>query len=83
MNNTPNPFEFFQQFWKQTTMGNSHFTPPLSIEEIEQKIAELVTVEQWLKMQLTMVENGIKILEMQKAGLAAFTEKPKQPPVET
>lgn len=80
MSNKNNPFEFFQQFWTQAISGAAHFAPPISVEEIEQKITELVTVEQWLKMQLALVEGSIKTLELQKSGLTAFTDKPMNRP---
>lgn len=68
-------FELFQQFWGQNKQA---FTPPLTIEEIDQKIAELNTIEQWLKLQVSFIENGIKTLEIQKAGIAAFTDQSTQ-----
>lgn len=73
-----NPFEFFQQFLDPSKMNTSSFSPSFTVEDIDQKIAELTIVEQWLKWQMTTVEGSIKLLELQKAGLAAFAEKPTQ-----
>lgn len=66
------PFAFFSQFLKS---GSSNpFMPPLSEEEIERKIIECKTVEQWLSMQVGMLQMTVKTLEMQKAGMHAFRQ---------
>ncbi|WP_052190734.1 PhaM family polyhydroxyalkanoate granule multifunctional regulatory protein [Chitinibacter sp. ZOR0017] len=76
--NPADPFSFFSQMMKP---GSNPFLPPLSEEEIERKIAECRTVEQWLSLQVGMLQMTIKTLEMQKAGLAAFKQglEPKPP----
>lgn len=69
---TPNdPFAFFNQFWKNSS---NPFIPPLSEEEIDRKIVECQTVEQWLSMQIGMLQMTVKTLELQKAGLQAFKQ---------
>lgn len=72
------PFSFFNQLWKNS--GNNPFMPPLNEEEIDRKIMECKTVEQWLTMQVGMLQMTVKTLEMQKAGLHAFKQsmEPKQ-----
>jgi hypothetical protein len=71
--NTNDPFSFFSQLWKGG--GNTNpFMPPLSEEEIERKIIECKTVEQWLTMQIGMLQMTTKTLELQKAGLQAFKQ---------
>lgn len=73
MSDTPNdPFAFFNQFLKSGS--NNPFMPPLSEEEIDRKIIECKTVEQWLSMQVGMLQMTIKTLEMQKAGMQAFRQ---------
>ncbi|XZG71313.1 PhaM family polyhydroxyalkanoate granule multifunctional regulatory protein [Chitinibacteraceae bacterium HSL-7] len=67
--NPNDPFALFGQMFKQ---GANPFMPPMSAEEIERRLLECRTVEQWLTMQLGMVQMTIKTLEFQKAGLAAF-----------
>ena len=47
--------------------------PTINIEEIERKLAELKSVENWLKMNLGLLQMTIKTLEMQKAGLEALS----------
>lgn len=78
-----NPFEFFQPFLDSSKMNASAFSPPFTVDDLDKKIAELATIEQWLKWQVTTIESSIKLLELQKAGLAAFTEKSTQPPTES
>lgn len=76
--NPNDPFAFFSQLWK--TGSSNPFIPPLTEEEIERKILECRTVEQWLTMQVGMLQMTIKTLELQKAGLQAFRQgvDPKQ-----
>ncbi|MBM3115606.1 PhaM family polyhydroxyalkanoate granule multifunctional regulatory protein [Jeongeupia naejangsanensis] len=64
------PFGFFTQFLKPGTPNP--FMPPLTEEEIDRKIVEMRTIEQWLTMQVGMLQMTVKTLEMQKAGLQAF-----------
>jgi hypothetical protein len=77
--NPNDPFALFSQFFKPTS-GNP-FSPPMSIEEIDKKIAECRTVEQWLSMQVGMLQMTVKALEIQKAGIIAFKQglDPKEP----
>jgi hypothetical protein len=49
------------------------------VEEVEKKIRELQTVENWLKMNLTFVQMTAKTLEMQKSALETIQESAKQP----
>ncbi|WP_148714932.1 PhaM family polyhydroxyalkanoate granule multifunctional regulatory protein [Chitinolyticbacter meiyuanensis] len=70
--NPSDPFGFFGQFFKP---GQANpFMPPLSEEELDRKILECRTVEQWLTMQVGMLQMTVKTLELQKAGLAAFKQ---------
>lgn len=46
--------------------------PTLDVKELEKKIAELKTVEGWLKMNLNMLQLHIQGLEMQCATLTAM-----------
>lgn len=68
-----NPFAFFNSFLKGGNTPNP-FMPPLTEEEIERKIMECKTVEQWLTMQIGMLQMTVKTLELQKAGLQAFKQ---------
>jgi hypothetical protein len=53
------------------------FQPTMSVEEVEKKIAELQSVENWLKMNLTFLQMTIKTLEMQKSALQTIQESAK------
>ncbi|MFC4158769.1 PhaM family polyhydroxyalkanoate granule multifunctional regulatory protein [Chitinimonas lacunae] len=73
------PFAFFRQFWKPMEQQMAGFMPPLSEEELARKIAELKTVEQWLSMQLSMLQLSIKTMELQHASLAALRRMEPKP----
>jgi hypothetical protein len=71
-------FEFFQKMWNPTSFPlPGMFTPTLDPEEIDKKIAELSSVESWLKMNLTFLQMTIKTLEMQKSALQTLHEAGK------
>ena len=80
-------FEFFQKMWNPMSFPiPGMFQPTMSVEEVEKKIAELQSVENWLKMNLTFVQMTVKTLEMQKSALqsihdsAAAAAKPEKKP---
>ena len=71
-------FEFFQKMWNPTSFPiPGMFTPTMSVEEVEKKIAELKSVENWLKMNLSFLQMTIKTLEMQKAALQSLHDSAK------
>jgi hypothetical protein len=71
-------FEFFQKMWNPTSFPiPGMFTPTMNIEEIEKKIGELQSVENWLKMNLTFLQMTIKTLEMQKSAIQTIHESAK------
>ena len=67
------PQEMFDFWQKMVNPGGyplqSLMFPVLDPKEIEKKIAELETVEHWLKANLNMLQLSIKSLEYQKAML--------------
>jgi hypothetical protein len=66
-------FEFFQKMWNPMSFPiPGMFQPTMSVEEVEKKIAELQSVENWLKMNLTFVQMTVKTLEMQKSALQSI-----------
>ncbi len=68
-------FEFFQKMWNPMSFPiPGMFQPTMSVEEVEKKIAELQSVENWLKMNLTFVQMTMKTLEMQKSALQSIQE---------
>ena len=68
-------FEFFQKMWNPMSFPiPGMFQPTMSVEEVEKKIAELQSVENWLKMNLNFVQMTVKTLEMQKSALQTIQE---------
>jgi hypothetical protein len=67
-------FEFMQKMWNPMAFPiPGMMTPTVDVKEIEKKIVELKTVENWLTMNVGFVQMTIKTLEMQKAALEALT----------
>src|SRR5438477_243882 len=67
--------QFFQKMWNPMSFPiPGMFQPTMSVEEVEKKIAELQSVENWLKMNLTFVQMTMKTLEMQKSALQSIQE---------
>jgi hypothetical protein len=68
-------WEFFQKMWNPASFPlPGMFSPTMSVEEVEKKIAEMQSVENWLKMNLSFLQMTIKTLEMQKAALQAIQD---------
>ena len=68
-------FEFFQKMWNPLSFPiPGMFQPTMSVEEVQKKIAELQSVENWLKMNLNFVQMTVKTLEMQKSALQTINE---------
>lgn len=67
------PLEFVRSMW-----GNMGFslpgmvTPTLDVDELDKRISDLKTVENWLKMNLNMLQMTTQGLEMQRAALSAM-----------
>ena len=73
MNQPPDPFEFLKNLWGPMGLPLAGLMAPALIpDEIESRIAELKSVENWLNMNLNVLRLTIQGLEMQKAGLAAM-----------
>ena len=71
-------WDFFQKMWNPATFPlPGMFAPTMSVDEVDKKIAELTSVENWLKMNLTFLQMTIKTLEMQKAALQAMQDSAK------
>ena len=71
-------FEFFQKMWNPTSFPlPGMFTPTMNVEDIEKKIAELQSVENWLKMNLTFLQMTIKTLDMQKSAIQTIQDSAK------
>jgi hypothetical protein len=71
-NSAQDPLDFVRGMWN--SMGFSlpgMVTPTLDIDELDKRIADLRAVENWLKMNLNMLQMTTQGLEMQRAALAA------------
>lgn len=64
--------DFVQRAWSSFNLP-SGMTPTLDVDEIDRRIADLRTVEQWLTLNLNMVQSAIQGLEIQRGTLAALT----------
>ncbi len=62
--------DMMQKMWNPTMFPMPGVPlPTASVAELEKKIAELKTVENWLSMNVGLVQMTVKTLEMQKAAL--------------
>ena len=52
--------------------GGVGLAPPMNPEELERKIAELKSVENWLKLNLSMLSSTIQGMEVQLATIATL-----------
>lgn len=67
-------FETMQRMWNPMAFPMPGVPlPTASVADLEKKIAELKTVENWLSMNVGLVQMTVKTLEMQKAALEALT----------
>ena len=70
--NAKDPLEFVRNMW--SSMGFSlpgMVTPTLDVDELDKRITDMKAVEQWLKMNLNMLQMSTQGLELQRATLAA------------
>jgi len=73
MSNSNNPLDMLQGMWNQ--MGfqlPGMVTPTLDEGELDKQIRDLKSVENWLRMNLSMLQMTIQNLEMQKSALGTF-----------
>jgi hypothetical protein len=74
-------WESLQKMWNPASFPMpGMFVPTMSVEEVEKRIVELQSVENWLKMNLTFLQMTIKTLEMQKSALQAIQDSAKPNP---
>ena len=66
-------FEFMQKMWNPMSFPiPGMLTPTVVFGEIEKKIAELKSVENWLTLNVGFVQMTVRTLEMQKAALESL-----------
>ncbi len=63
--------DFMKRAWSHFKVPTS-FTPTMDVEELDKRIADLRTVEQWLTMNLGLLRNTIQAMELQRATLSAL-----------
>jgi hypothetical protein len=69
----PDPFEFLKMMWGPMGLPLPGLvTPTLDVSEIDKRIAELKSVENWLGVNLNLLKMSIQGLEMQRATLSAM-----------
>jgi hypothetical protein len=67
------PFEMMRRMWAPMGVpGPGMMLPTLNVQEIEKRIADLRSVENWLTLNLNVLRMTIQGLEMQRATLAAM-----------
>jgi hypothetical protein len=67
------PFEFLRKLWSPMGLPMPGVVAPLlDPKEVDKRIADLKSVENWLSMNLNVLRMTIQGLEMQRATLAAF-----------
>jgi len=73
MSQPPDPLEFLKSLWGPMGLPMSGLNPPATASsELDKRIAELKSVENWLNLNLGVLHMTIQSLEMQKAALAAI-----------
>ncbi|HTP97095.1 MAG TPA: PhaM family polyhydroxyalkanoate granule multifunctional regulatory protein [Burkholderiales bacterium] len=73
--------ELMQKMWTPMSFPiPGMMTPTVDIAEIDRKIGELRSVENWLKMNLSLLQVTIKTMEMQKAALESLNAGAKKDP---
>lgn len=66
-----NPFDMLNTPWGKLPLGGAT-SAAATIEELDKRITELKTVEQWLSLNLNLLKTTIQGLEVQRATLAAI-----------
>jgi len=61
-----------QGFGPSLSMMSDMMTPLTNIEELDKRITDLRAVEQWLKLNLGMLQSAIQALEVQRATLTTL-----------
>lgn len=66
--------DFVKKLWGGMSVPGmpAMVAPTLSVEELEQKINDLKTVESWLNVNMAMLRNTIQAMEVQRATLGTL-----------
>ncbi len=65
--------ELMKRAWNPFNLPST-MTPTMDIDELDKRIADLKTVEQWLNVNLGMLRGTIQTMEIQRGTLAALRE---------
>jgi hypothetical protein len=66
--------EFMQKMWNPLGFPMPGMVAPtIDVAEIERKLTEMRSVENWLKMNLGLLQMTIKTLEMQRSALETLS----------
>ncbi len=68
----PDPFELLRKMWSAAPVPGMMPPPLMNADEIDKRISDLKSVENWLSMNISMLRMSIQGLEMQKSSLSAF-----------
>jgi hypothetical protein len=77
MNSPPNqdPLQFLKSLWGPMGIPFAGMiTPTLDVGELDKRIGDLKSVQNWLNMNLSMIQATIQGLEMQKATIGAIQQ---------
>ncbi len=81
MSSTPDPLEFLKNLWGPMGLPTAGMVAPMiDTDEIDKRIAELKSVENWLTLNLNVLRMILQGLELQKSGLAAIKEAAAKAP---
>src|SRR5690349_24800024 len=61
-----------QGFVPSLSMMSDMMAPLTNVEELDKRITDMRAVEQWLKLNLNMLQSAIQALEVQRATLATL-----------
>jgi hypothetical protein len=68
--------EMMRQAWQglagSGSLGQAAMATPMSVEDLERRIGDLRAVENWLRMNLSMLSSTIQGLEVQRATIATL-----------
>ena len=74
----PDPLEMLKKMWAPMGLPmpamSGMVTPSFNVTDMEKRIADLKSVENWLSMNLNMLRMSIQGLEMQQATIAAMQQ---------
>jgi hypothetical protein len=75
----PDPLEMLRQMWSAAGVPlPGMIAPTLDVDDLEKRIKDLKTVENWLAMNLNMLQATIQGLEVQRSTITALKAMSEQ-----